>query len=156
MVTLLHVEPATKVKAVDLGDQSSAYEREGGEQTEGGAAPRPQQDRESGHPLRKIRAVVNDALRLLNAEFDRLYAKEGRPSIAPERLTGPACCRSSTRYLALLGRLKVLIGKKSIKSWPVWPAISQNAAMQPNFESICKIRARGGETWCLRRAIRFS
>ena len=38
------------------------------------------------HPLRKIRAVVNDALRLLNAEFDRLYAGEGRPSIAPERL----------------------------------------------------------------------
>ena len=38
------------------------------------------------HPLRKIRAVVNDALRTLDAEFDRLYAGEGRPSIAPERL----------------------------------------------------------------------
>lgn len=38
------------------------------------------------HPLGKIRAVVNDALRFLNAEFDRLYAGEGRPSIAPERL----------------------------------------------------------------------
>ena len=38
------------------------------------------------HPLRKIRAVVNDALRSLDAEFDRLYAGEGRPSIAPERL----------------------------------------------------------------------
>ena len=38
------------------------------------------------HPLRKIRTVVNDALRSLDAEFDRLYAGEGRPSIAPERL----------------------------------------------------------------------
>jgi len=38
------------------------------------------------HPLRKIRSVVNDALRSLDAEFDRLYVGEGRPSIAPERL----------------------------------------------------------------------
>jgi transposase len=38
------------------------------------------------HPLRKIRSVVNDALRSLDADFDRLYAEEGRPSIAPERL----------------------------------------------------------------------
>ena len=38
------------------------------------------------HPLRKIRSVVNDALRSLGADFDRLYAGEGRPSIAPERL----------------------------------------------------------------------
>ena len=34
-------------------------------------------------PLRKIRAVVNDALRSLDAEFDRPHAGEGRPSIAP-------------------------------------------------------------------------
>ncbi|PTR05280.1 transposase, partial [Cereibacter azotoformans] len=38
------------------------------------------------HPLRKIRRVVNDALVSMNAEFDRLYASDGRPSIAPERL----------------------------------------------------------------------
>lgn len=38
------------------------------------------------HPLRKIRAVVNDALRSQDAEFDRLYAGEDRPSIAQERL----------------------------------------------------------------------
>ena len=38
------------------------------------------------HPLRKIRSVVNDALRSLDGEFDQLYAGEGRPSIAPERL----------------------------------------------------------------------
>ena len=38
------------------------------------------------HPLRKIRDVVNAALTTLDADFDRLYADEGRPSIAPERL----------------------------------------------------------------------
>ena len=38
------------------------------------------------HPLRKVRRIVDDALASLDAEFDRLYAAEGRPSIAPERL----------------------------------------------------------------------
>ena len=38
------------------------------------------------HPLRKIRQIVNDALASLDAELDRLYSAEGRPSIAPERL----------------------------------------------------------------------
>lgn len=38
------------------------------------------------HPLRKVRRIVNDALAGLDAEFDRLYSAEGRPSIAPERL----------------------------------------------------------------------
>ena len=38
------------------------------------------------HPLRKLREIVNDALASMDAEFDRLYAREGRPSIAPERL----------------------------------------------------------------------
>lgn len=38
------------------------------------------------HPLRKVREIVNDALASLDAEFDRLYSAEGRPSIAPERL----------------------------------------------------------------------
>jgi len=38
------------------------------------------------HPLRKIKSVVDVALASLDAEFERLYADEGRPSIAPERL----------------------------------------------------------------------
>jgi transposase len=38
------------------------------------------------HPLRQIRRVVNDALASLDAEFEALYAPEGRPSIPPERL----------------------------------------------------------------------
>jgi len=38
------------------------------------------------HPLRLIREVVNDALAGMNADFDGLYAREGRPSIPPERL----------------------------------------------------------------------
>lgn len=38
------------------------------------------------HPLRKIRQVVNDALASLDVDFEGLYARFGRPSIAPERL----------------------------------------------------------------------
>ena len=38
------------------------------------------------HPLRKIKAVVDPALASLDADFSRLYAGDGRPSIAPERL----------------------------------------------------------------------
>jgi transposase len=38
------------------------------------------------HPLRKIKAVVDLALASLDADFARLYAGDGRPSIAPERL----------------------------------------------------------------------
>jgi transposase len=40
----------------------------------------------ASHPLRKIREIVNAALSRLDAEFTKLYAAEGRPSIAPERL----------------------------------------------------------------------
>jgi transposase len=38
------------------------------------------------HPLRAIRELVDAALRELSRSFDRLYAREGRPSIPPERL----------------------------------------------------------------------
>ena len=40
----------------------------------------------ASHPLRKIREFVNAALAALDAEFARIYAADGRPSIAPERL----------------------------------------------------------------------
>jgi transposase len=38
------------------------------------------------HPLRAIRALVDDALRDMSPEFDHLYSAVGRPSIPPERL----------------------------------------------------------------------
>ena len=38
------------------------------------------------HPLRAIRALVDEALEVLSAQFDALYAKVGRPSIPPEKL----------------------------------------------------------------------
>jgi transposase len=40
----------------------------------------------AGHPLRVIRGVVNDVLAGLDAEFSKMYAALGRPSIAPEKL----------------------------------------------------------------------
>ena len=38
------------------------------------------------HPLRLIRRIVNEVLSELDGEFAKLYAEDGRPSIAPERL----------------------------------------------------------------------
>jgi len=38
------------------------------------------------HPLRPIRKIVDEALGALSAEFEKLYARFGRPSIAPEKL----------------------------------------------------------------------
>ena len=38
------------------------------------------------HPLRTIRAIVNEVLLALDAEFCAMYSSLGRPSIAPEKL----------------------------------------------------------------------
>jgi transposase len=40
----------------------------------------------SDHPLRAIRAIVNEALSALEREFAALYSPLGRPSIPPEKL----------------------------------------------------------------------
>jgi hypothetical protein len=39
----------------------------------------------ANHPLRAMRKLVDEALRDLDAHFNRLYADEGRESVAPER-----------------------------------------------------------------------
>jgi transposase len=46
----------------------------------------PEQRVPADHPLRPIRQLVDDILREMSREFDRLYAAVGRPSIPPERL----------------------------------------------------------------------
>jgi len=38
------------------------------------------------HPLRLIRAIVNDVLSDLSGDFSSVYSAQGRPSIAPEKL----------------------------------------------------------------------
>src|SRR6185295_13195848 len=38
------------------------------------------------HPLRSIKAYVDELLGGLGGQFERMYAKGGRPSIPPERL----------------------------------------------------------------------
>jgi len=38
------------------------------------------------HPLRAIRAIVDEALEVLSAEFEKMYSPIGRPSIPPEKL----------------------------------------------------------------------
>ncbi len=46
----------------------------------------PEQRIPRDHPLRQLRVKADDALRELKPRFSRLYAKTGRPSIAPEKL----------------------------------------------------------------------
>ena len=46
----------------------------------------PEQRVPTDHPLRPIRAMVDEVLRGLSPQFDVLYARSGRPSIAPEKL----------------------------------------------------------------------
>ncbi len=47
---------------------------------------RPEQRVPTDHPLRPLRNMADEALRELRPRFNKLYAKTGRPSIAPERL----------------------------------------------------------------------
>ena len=49
------------------------------------------------HPLRVIKALADDVLVSLDAEFERLYEGTGRDSIAPEKLLRAlGCCKCST------------------------------------------------------------
>lgn len=40
----------------------------------------------ANHPLRAIRAIVDEALEFLSPDFEALYSNIGRPSIPPEKL----------------------------------------------------------------------
>nr|WP_301340824.1 transposase [Azospirillum brasilense] len=40
----------------------------------------------ANHPLRAIRAIVDEALEVMSPAFEGLYSKIGRPSIPPEKL----------------------------------------------------------------------
>jgi hypothetical protein len=46
----------------------------------------PEQRVRKDHPLRPIRASVDQVLKELSPRFDKMYAKVGRPSIPPEQL----------------------------------------------------------------------
>jgi transposase len=46
----------------------------------------PEQRVRESHPLRKIRAMADEALKNMSERFDAMYAKTGRPSIPPEKL----------------------------------------------------------------------
>jgi hypothetical protein len=43
------------------------------------------------HPLRAIRTMVDEVLTQLSRRFDRMYARVGRPSIAPEKPLRRSC-----------------------------------------------------------------
>jgi transposase len=46
------------------------------------------------HPLRATRKLTDAALAGLSRDFDKLYARDGRPSIPPSDCCGRCCCRA--------------------------------------------------------------
>jgi transposase len=46
----------------------------------------PEQRVRESHPLRRVRAMADEALNNMSERFDGMYAKTGRPSIPPEKL----------------------------------------------------------------------
>src|SRR4029077_7200297 len=38
------------------------------------------------HPLRPVREIMDECLKGLSREFEEMYSRTGRPSIAPEKL----------------------------------------------------------------------
>jgi transposase len=46
----------------------------------------PEQRIPAEHPLRPLRAMMDDILKEMSPRFAKLYADTGRPSIPPERL----------------------------------------------------------------------
>jgi len=46
----------------------------------------PEQRVRENHPLRKIRAMADEALKQMSERFDGMYSSTGRPSIPPEKL----------------------------------------------------------------------
>lgn len=82
------------------------------------------------HPLRAIRSLTDAALQELSRDFNKLYARDGRPSIPPERL-----------LRALL--LQALYTVRSIDD-PVWDAtvFCKNRDRLLNGEIAAKFFAR--------------
>lgn len=50
------------------------------------------------HPLRRIKVLVDAALKDLSPLFDEMYAHEGRPSIPPERLLKAKVLQAASSY----------------------------------------------------------
>ena len=46
----------------------------------------PEQRVPRNHPLRRLRPLVDEVLSALSGRFSKMYARVGRPSIAPEKL----------------------------------------------------------------------
>src|SRR5947207_15558701 len=82
------------------------------------------------HPLRRIRSIVDRVLDQLSPRFNKLYARAGRPSIAPETLLRALllqllyAVRSVRLLMARLSRdlLCCLVGGSNMAD-VVWDAI---------------------------------
>jgi hypothetical protein len=81
----------------------------------------PEQRVPQDHPLRPLRAMADEALRDLRHRFRKIYAKTGRPSIAPERLLRALLLQvlySVRSERMLMEQLDYNLGKTNIRRSP--------------------------------------
>ena len=92
------------------------------------------------HPLRPIQKIVDEALGALTGEFEKLYAKLGRPSIPPEKLLRDLLLQAfysvrSERQLMEPLRGRCLAGKgerREIERWTDEDMIERHRARMQN------------------------
>ena len=76
------------------------------------------------HPLRAIRGHVDAALGELSRSFDRLYSRDGRPSIPPERLLRALLLQAFYTVRSerqLMEQLDYRAPRSMTRSGRVWP-----------------------------------
>ena len=102
----------------------------------------PEQRIPKDHPLRAIRALVDEVLADMSRQFDRLYATTGRPSIPPERLLRAQLLQifySIRSELLLMEQLNYNL----LFRWFVGPSPRQSRA-SPTQSSPVAVRSREG------------
>jgi|SRR5450631_296705 hypothetical protein len=85
------------------------------------------------HPLRAIRALIDEALTGLSRDFNKLYARAGRRS-RRSGCCGRCCCKRSTRcarsgseQLDYNLLFRWFVGLSAVSSCPSWSRISNSA-----------------------------
>ena len=78
------------------------------------------------HPLRPIRVLVDGALKALTKEFEAMYAVDGRPSIAPERLLRASGSRKASLMRSTEATISNCVISSIVLIWctPLWPSRS--------------------------------
>ena len=91
------------------------------------------------HPLRGVRALLNEALETMHRDFERVYAEGGRASIPPERLV-----RALTLQILYSIRSERLLCEQLdynlLFRWFVGLSVDEPVCVSPVYHSTSAIR----------------